>query len=64
MTDGLVFDLEQREKDPELLWKGLHYRVWSRYDAGMIKIVSQALPFQGGHEGHEGPGGGHGDEDW
>ena len=44
MTDGLVFDLEQREKDPEVLWKGLYYKVWSRYEADMIKILCQALP--------------------
>ena len=40
MTDGLVFDLEQREKDPEVLWKGLYYKVWSFHDACLIKIVS------------------------
>jgi len=31
MTEGLVFDLEQREKDPEVLWKGLYYKALRSY---------------------------------
>ena len=27
MTGGDVFDSEQRERDPEVLWKGLYYGV-------------------------------------
>ena len=66
MTGGLIFDTGQRERDTEVIWKGLYYKVWTIFYSFSLELQCwQVLGLvcwsEAGDESHEGAGGGNGE---